>query len=77
MRPFPELLRKLAEPVNRLYQGWFSKAEIESGRYDQRRILDYGREQWQNDEQQIKRARGTLPLQLAVFLAQREEETAD
>jgi len=73
VRPFPAELRKLAEPVSRLYQV-FSKTEIETGRYQHRRILEYGVEKWAADNGLIHYSRRTLAFELALFLAQKDEE---
>lgn len=55
-----------------LYAG-FTKEEIEAGRYGQHRIRAFGIERWYTLEQQIRPLRGSLLLQLAIFLAQKEE----
>jgi hypothetical protein len=71
--PFPAELADLLDPVERLYAG-FSKAEIETGRYAQHRVLKFGVAEWGPLEAQIRPVRGTARLALALFLAQREEE---
>ena len=63
----------LLDAVERLYGAGVSKVEIESGRYSQARILAAGIDMWRGCEQAIWPVRGTLRLQLALFLAQREE----
>lgn len=73
-RPFPDQLRKLLVEVEALYHGGISKTEIESGRYNHKRIMDFGLDGWRHHESAIKPARGSLLLQLAVFLAQRPDE---
>jgi hypothetical protein len=74
-RPFPGMLRRLSVPVGALYQGGFSKAEIESGLYDQRRVTAFGIGAWRDADEIIRQHRRTLPLQLAIFLAQKDEDT--
>ena len=71
-RPFPAELRRLLCVVEDLYQGGISKSEIETGRYSDRRILDFGLARWRARETEIKPQRGTLRLALAIFLAQKE-----
>jgi hypothetical protein len=70
-RPFPEQLTATLALIEPLYQGGITKAEIESGRYEPRRVLAYGLDVWHYAEQQIMPLRGTLRLQLALFLAQK------
>jgi len=72
--PFPELLNQLLTPVETLYNTGATKAEIESGHYSQRTIKQIGIQLWQELEFCIKPHRGGLPLQLAVFLAQKTDE---
>lgn len=74
--PFPDRLRELLTVVESLYTG-FSKAEIETGRYIQYRIAKFGLSEWWALESQIKNERGGLPLQLAIFLAQKGESEDD
>lgn len=77
VRPFPEMLKWLLEPVESLY-ATFSKSEIETGAYAQHRILKFGLPEWQGLEAQIAEWRGSIQLELAIFLAQRKEtETND
>jgi hypothetical protein len=52
----------------------FSKAEILSGRYDQRRIMMFGLPRWRMCEHAIAPQRGSALLDLAVFLAQKDED---
>jgi hypothetical protein len=70
-RPFPERLSADLALIEPLYQCGITKAEIESGRYEPRRVLAYGVDLWHYAEQQIMPLRGTLRLQLALFLAQK------
>lgn len=70
--PFPALLDQLLTHVQSLASG-FSKTEVESGNYRQHRIQKYGLAAWKHDEDQIRPYRNSLPLQLAVWLAQKEE----
>jgi len=73
LRPFPADLARLLGIVEQLYAG-FSKADIETGRYPQHRIILFGVARWRELESEIKRARGTVRLSLALFLAQKEED---
>lgn len=70
--PFPSELRRLMAAVDELL-AVFSKREIESGRWSQSRILKFGPARWMELERAIKPARGTIRLELAVFLGQKEE----
>lgn len=71
--PFPDVLWPLLATVELLYSGGFSKGEIETGRYYQHRLLEFGLDRYLALEALIAPARGTLPLELALFLAQRRE----
>jgi hypothetical protein len=73
VRPFPDQLSIIMALVEQLYNGGISKTEIETGRYSQRRILDYGLERWRELEQAVKPLRGSVALNLALFLAQKED----
>ena len=73
VRPFPDQLSSLMTLVEKLYNGGISKTEIETGRYNQRRILDYGFDQWRELENTIKPLRGSIQLNLALYLAQKED----
>jgi len=72
VQPFPETLERLLEPVEALYTA-FSKSEIETGNYAGHRILKFGLSEWQGLEAQIVRWRGSIQLELALFLAQKGE----
>jgi hypothetical protein len=75
-RPFPRELAAVLDPVETLYAG-FAKAEIETGRYSQARILKFGFPRWRELDAAIKPLRGTPALELALFLAQREEDESE
>lgn len=75
--PFPDALRATLGVVEGLYRAGISKAEIETGRYSQTRILSIGLAAWQRWESALRPLRGTLRLQLAVYLAQRDEKETD
>lgn len=72
MIPDVPTLRMLLDLVTPMLQV-FSKAELETGRYDQRRIIMYGIDAWRQAEQVFRSHRGTLIYDLALFLAQKEE----
>jgi hypothetical protein len=76
-RPFPEHLTHILNTIEPLYNGGISKIEIETGQYDPRRILAIGLDAWRVAEKQIKTWRGTVPLALALFLAQKEDVIGD
>lgn len=71
-RPFPERLSAALQPVGALYNGGFSKAEIEAARYLQHRILAFGIGRWVALEKSVRAMRGGAALALALFLAQKE-----
>lgn len=73
IRPFPALLTEILSVIEPLYQGGITKAEIETGRYSHRGMMAVGLGDWRKAEDRIRQWRGGLPLQLALFLAQREE----
>lgn len=73
VRPFPDDLREVLALVEELYQGGLSKGEIETGRYAQYRIMRFGFERWRKAEEALRPRRGGIAMQLAVFLAQKEE----
>ena len=72
-RPFPAQLAGALLVVESLYNGGFAKAEIETGRYSQTRILAFGLVEWRQREALVRTLRGSLTLSLALFLAQKEE----
>lgn len=74
LRPFPAELARLLPIVERLYNGGFSKADIETGRYPQHRIIKFGLVEWSQLEREVKPLRGSARLELALFLAQKEED---
>lgn len=74
VRPSPDRLAQILAVIEPLYQAGISKAEIDTGRYDGRRILLVGLETWRAAEAQIKTWRGALALALALFLAQKDDD---
>lgn len=72
MLPCGAQLWPLLDLVESLY-AMFSKDEIETGRYDQRRIMMFGIGQFLQLESAIKPMRGSLLLELALFLSQKKE----
>lgn len=73
--PFPGVLWPLLADVERLYNGGFAKGEIGSGRYNQRRMMMFGLTEFLEVEARLRPHRGTLPLEFALFLAQKDEVT--
>jgi hypothetical protein len=73
VRPFPAELGRILGPVEDLYNSSISKTEIETGRYIQRRVIDAGIDFWRDRERIIAPLRGSIKLQLAMFLAQKED----
>ena len=74
MLPCPVVLHGLLANVESLYNAGASKTEIESGHYAQRTIRNIGIQAWRQMEAEIKPHRGSLPLSLALFLAQKESD---
>lgn len=68
--PFGVALWPALTDVERLYNGGFSKAEIATGQYIQRRIIQFGLGEFLELEARLRPQRGTMPLELALFLAQ-------
>jgi len=71
--PFPDTLFHLLGIVELMYSDGFSKGEIETGRYNQKRMLDFGLNRFMRLENELKPVRGALPLELAVFLSQKRK----
>jgi len=51
----------------------FTKTEITTGQYNQKRILDFGIEEWQAFEDRVKEYRGKPLLDVVMFVAQKIE----
>lgn len=60
--------------IQTLYDGGFSKAEIETGRYDQRRIMQFGIADFLRLRGQVDPVRDSLLFGLALFLVQKTED---
>jgi CRISPR type IV-associated protein Csf1 len=69
----PAELGALLGAVEQLYAG-FTKGEIETGQYEQHRILRFGFAAWRALEQQVVPQRGAALLRLALFLAQKDDD---
>lgn len=52
----------------------FSKDEITTGRYDQRRIAEFGINRFLEIEKELRQKRGSLLFNLAIYLTQKGEE---
>jgi hypothetical protein len=72
----PSYLEDLLAVIEHLY-AVFSKAEIETGRYSQNRIMQYGMNEWLMREVELRKHRGTILFGLAIFLAQRGQYDTD
>lgn len=72
MLPDVPMLRMLLDIVTPMLQV-FSKTELETARYDHRRIIMYGVDAWRQAEQVLRVYRGTLIYELVLFLAQKED----
>lgn len=74
VRPFPDSLQTVLAIIEPAYEAGISKTELESGRYNQQRILMFGLARWRRLESVIGPLRGTVQLKLALFLAQKDED---
>jgi hypothetical protein len=72
----PAELGSLLETIEELYV-IFSKSEIESGDYSMGRIAKFGMERWTRLDIRIRGERGKPLFALAIFLAQRKEDSED
>lgn len=72
----PAELREMLSLIEQLYTV-FSKAEIETGRWNQARITKYGFARWRRDAAEADKLRGSRLFSLALFIAQREEVPED
>lgn len=67
---------RLLELVEHFLYG-FTKTEITTGEYNQKRILDFGIDEWQAFEDRIKKYRGSPILDVVMFVAQKVESEED
>jgi len=67
-----EELRQILEIVEDLYRV-FSKGEIETGDYSINRIITFGMDKWEHQENKIKPIRNASIFKLALYIAQRSE----
>jgi len=68
----PAKLRNLLDTVEQLYNGGFTKAEIQTGDYQAHRIQAFGFERWAELESILEDKRGSRLFELAIFIAQKE-----
>lgn len=68
-----ENFKKLIDLVEHFLFG-FTKTEVLTGKYNQKRILDFGIESWEAFEEKIRRVRGNPILDVCLFVAQKIEE---
>ena len=73
----PRDLARELEVIETLYQAGFSKAEIETGDYNQARMLKAGLRVWRAAERQAQPWRGSVLFRLALFLAQKREQNSE
>lgn len=72
----PDKLKALIAVIEEMKQG-FSESAIESADYETAFILKFGFAKWQRLEETIKRHRGTLFFNLALFLSKREDKAVE
>jgi len=68
------LLKELLYNIEMLYSNGFSKKEIETGHYYQKRIQEFGIGNWRDFEDKLKEQRSFRLFKLAIFVAQKNEE---
>lgn len=73
----PKLLPSYCQTIETLMQAGFSKSEIETGNYNQSKILKSGLPFWKARENLIRKWRGSLSFKLALFLTQKSEHDSD
>jgi len=67
---------RLLELVEHFLYG-FTKTEITTGEYNQKRILNFGIEAWEHFEERVKTYRGNPILDVVMFIAQKIENEED
>lgn len=67
---------RLLELVEHFLYG-FTKTEITTGEYNQKRILNFGIEAWEHFEERVKACRGNPILDVVMFIAQKIENEED
>lgn len=72
----PQELSELLTVVERLYT-IFSKSEILTGDYSSMRIQQYGIHEWERDTWYVSNYRGERLLELAVWIARKDEEARE
>ena len=72
----PGELAVLLGAVENLYR-IFTKDEISTGYYSSRRVLQYGMREFEQDEWHVKHYRGERLLNLAVWIARRDEDARE
>jgi hypothetical protein len=70
----PIYFHHLIEPIEKLYNGGFTKDEIRTGNYQIHKILAFGIEALQDIEIQLSNARGSRIFELAVDMAKKEDK---
>ncbi len=60
--------------IEKLYRNGFGKAEIQTCRYNQKNILNFGTQRFKEIEDEIKRRRGNAYFDLALFFAQKGDK---
>ncbi|MBA2878028.1 hypothetical protein HNR63_001082 [Anoxybacillus kamchatkensis] len=55
----------------------FTKTEVQTGQYNQQRVLKFGIDRWEWFEEQVKPYRGTELLNVVMFVAQKVEREED
>ena len=72
----PSELARVLAAVERLY-AVFAKEEILRGTYSSTRIMQYGVGDWEEDEGAVRGYRGGRLLELAVWIARRDDEARE
>jgi len=72
----PKTYDRIFEVTERLYNGGFTKDEIENFNFPAHKIQKYGLVNLENDMNQLQSYKGSRMLKLAVYLARKRDEDA-
>jgi len=70
----PDSFDSLLGDIEELYNGGFTKAEIETGRYQSHRIQQFGIRRFEDIESRLSWERRSRLFDVALFVAQKQEQ---
>lgn len=70
----PNKYKELFELMKRMYATFNKTQEIGTGNYIQKRIMEYGIEKWRQDEEVLKKYRGSQVFELLLYALNKPEE---